>query len=89
MQMETDYRGRESDMRGIIEAKEEKIQRMQQEVFILREQMQQCQNQQDLNLQQSKIRTQQMADVTSFAVQMVVNFVQTSKDHLIELYDLN
>lgn len=37
MQMETDYRGRESDMRGIIEAKEEKIQRMQQEVFILRE----------------------------------------------------
>jgi hypothetical protein len=30
-----------------------------------------------------------MADVTSFAVQMVVNFVQTSKDHLSELFDLN
>jgi hypothetical protein len=37
MQMESDYRGRESEMRGVIEAKEEEIQRMQQEVFMLRE----------------------------------------------------
>ena len=37
MQMESDYRDRESEMRGVIEAKEQEIQRMHQEVFMLRE----------------------------------------------------
>ena len=37
MQIESDYRDKESEMRGVIEAKEQEIQRMQQEVFMLRE----------------------------------------------------